>query len=764
MKKILIVLLVLIGFVSCNTSPKVEPKQQSESMTTGGSDIARWEADFPDKDQGLSLIREKDADWQIEKLEGVSVASIVPVNDYQRRAAFIVRMNKAPVAPAWLTVEYLDNGLGMISVSSRIPAADQWGVARLNTGKIRHALFRLEPTAVERPLKIFGVEHLRSLHLSDSEPAREPIPDVQPAVKFQRPINLVMGGLTDVMRDSVADAVARLRNQLPLVRALGFNGIESYVKWNAVERNEGVFDWSYYDAIVAELEKHGLKWSPFVISGPAYTLPKWFHESPDFLGYECLEHKQRTDVQTIFSDTWPKYVQSYLKEFGKHYGEGGALLEMNLGISGCYGEVLYPASAGANMGYLGLPLHAHDGYWASGSEAVSSFQIWLRSHYTSIGDLNKAWQTEFKSFENVETFLPAAAKSSRQKMDFYNWYLDAMSDWADRWNEWAKEALPQIPIYQKVGGWENVLDGADFTRVTSDAARRGVSVRETTEHDNFAFNFGMIRLLSTASRFYGTQFGMEPAGSQTARGVVSRLFGAVVNNADQLFYYVPNLFNNDQSIAKWLDYAPLLDHRAEPLIDIAAFFPTSAKKLDETGRSLTGPFFTRSYSLRAITDHDFISEQMIMDGALDRYKVLVFLWGDRIEKPVLERISQWVKTGGTVITPFLLQTIEGDNLVMQQWEQGETGKGRLIRYRVQSMISFDYYYVRFVHDKLLELNELNPDIMKAMRMEKPETVYWSVLKSKELVILNDDDEPATVRFEGRTIKLEPHSIFLKQLR
>jgi hypothetical protein len=40
---------------------------------------------------------------------------------------------------------------------------------------------------------------------------------------------------------------------------------------------------------------------------------------------------------------------------------------------------------------------------------------------------------------------------------------------------------------------------------------------------------------------------------------------------------------------------------------------------------------------------------MILDNALDRYKVLIFLWGAITEKPVLERIDRWVRSGGTLI-------------------------------------------------------------------------------------------------------------------
>ena len=741
-------------------------------LPASAAELARWEASAPERDQGLSLIREKDADWRIEKQAGVSLASIIPLNDYYRRAAFVMRVDRPPAGPVWLTVEYLDRGYGLISISSdaggasgrlSIPAVNQWGIARLNTGKLRRALFRLEPPAFERPLRIQGLEYLGRLTLSDSAPPREPLPEVPPAVRLQRPMELVMGSLeANVQREDLPATLANLRNQLPLVRALGFNGVESYVRWNAVEGSRGVFDWSYYDAIVAEAVKHGMQWLPLVVSGPAYTLPDWFHDSPDHLGFECLEHRQRTEIQTIFSDRWPIYVERFLLEFGKHYGAGKGILGMRTGVSGTYGEVQYPTNAGANMQYRGQPLHSHDGYWAAGSEAVASFRAWLRSRYPSIAEINRAWQADYRSFEDVQTFLPGTARTARQRLDFCNWYLDSMSDWADRWGAWVKEALPGHPAYQSVGGWDAVHNGTDSVRITRDAARRGLGVRVTNEGDNFAQNFGMTRLISSATRFYGARFALEPAGRATGRGVVARLFGALVSGADQLFYYAPNLFANDQGVAKWLQYAPLLDRRAKPLIDVAVFFPNTANKLDEAGiEKLNGEFYTRVYSLRAITDHDFASEQMILDGALDRYKVLVFLWGATTEKPVLDRIAQWVEGGGTVITALTPRTVEGDTSVAQRWEQGETGKGRVIRYSGDSLPA--EYYLRFVGRQLQQLNNLHRSVTQALRMEKPDTVYWSVLQSGQLALLNFDDLPATVRFAGRTLRMEPYGILLEPL-
>jgi len=209
-------------------------------------------------------------------------------------------------------------------------------------------------------------------------------------------------------------------------------------------------------------------------------------------------------------------------------------------------------------------------------------------------------------------------------------------------------------------------------------------------------------------------------------------------------------------------YAPLLDRRAKPLIDVAVFYPNTANKLDEAGiGKQDGRFFTRVYTLRAITDHDYVSEQMILDGALDRYKVLVFLWGDTTEKAVLDRIAKWVEGGGTVITGLTLRTVEGDSSVAQRWKKGETGKGRVIIYRGEWLPPD--YYVRFVGRQLRELGGLHPGVKQALLMEKPDTVYWSVLESGELALLNFDDEPATVHFAGRTLRLEPYSILLEKL-
>jgi hypothetical protein len=152
---------------------------------------------------------------------------------------------------------------------------------------------------------------------------------------------------------------------------------------------------------------------------------------------------------------------------------------------------------------------------------------------------------------------------------------------------------------------------------------------------------------------------------------------------------------------------------------------------------------------------------MVAEGALDRYKVLLFLWGHVTEKPVLDRIAKWVDDGGVLIYPERprgpFQTVEGDRSVWNRWQRGETGKGRVIFFPGDPEPGQPY--ARFVRDELRRLGSLRPEVRRAVRLEKPADVYWSVLENGLLLLLNFSDDEATVRLDnGKTLRLDPYVI------
>jgi hypothetical protein len=247
---------------------------------------------------------------------------------------------------------------------------------------------------------------------------------------------------------------------------------------------------------------------------------------------------------------------------------------------------------------------------------------------------------------------------------------------------------------------------------------------------------------------------------------MARLFNAVTTGAEHLFYYQFNLYENDHAIDAWLRLGNLLDVRSKPVIDVASFYPDTAIKLSDEVLFYrwASPFFTMARALRSEVDYDYCGEQMIMDGALDRYKVLVFLWGHITEKAVLEQIDRWVQNGGTVIIPRqprgYIATVEGDTSFANKWLSSGTGKGRAILYYGDAVPG--EFYAEFVGEQLKKMSHLNPALRAALRMTKSPGVYWSALESGKLALLNFSNHPAIVRLaDGRTVSIPPYEIALR---
>ncbi|MGB9619169.1 MAG: hypothetical protein ACPL7K_02005, partial [Armatimonadota bacterium] len=80
-------------------------------------------------------------------------------------------------------------------------------------------------------------------------------------------------------------------------------------------------------------------------------------------------------------------------------------------------------------------------------------------------------------------------------------------------------------------------------------------------------------------------------------------------------------------------------------------FPINSFMLGERGRDLF--------------DYDVVDEFLIRDGALDRYRVLVYVQGNVTEEFALRKIAGWVRRGGALVTCDLgdVETVEGDTSI-----------------------------------------------------------------------------------------------------
>ena len=257
-----------------------------------------------------------------------------------------------------ITFADLAHGFTILSLNG-CPAETLAGYTSCATGKTRTcaAVVALPEASETLDLAVIGLENIQTVTVSAGRDesviarakAERPQPeDIHPAFELDRPMQLVItvgDASPSCSRDDLPATLERMADCVPYVRSMGFNGAESYVRWDFVEYEKDKFDWSYYDAVIAAAARYGMKWFPLVIGGSAYALPAWYREeTPGFEGFACLEHGKSNNIPTIFTDQQTPFVKKYLHELGKHYNDNPNVFGVRLGPSGNYGESQYPAT------------------------------------------------------------------------------------------------------------------------------------------------------------------------------------------------------------------------------------------------------------------------------------------------------------------------------------------------------------------------------------------------------------------------------------
>ena len=444
-------------------------------------------------------------------------------------------------------------------------------------------------------------------------------------------------------------------------KALDVSSVESYVDWAGVEPEFGHWDWSKWDKQVAILQQQGLKWVPFLIAGPAYATPLWFQNSAESHYFQCLEHGQFSRVQSIFNPQLRPRIAAFLQAFAERYAASNVIESVLLGVTGIYGESIYPAGPeGGWTAKLTGKYHNHHGWWAGDPLAIAAFRVAMQQQYGDIAKLNTAWGTRFAGFDDVKTFLPDKAPSDRARADFVEWYQRAMTEWATFWVETTRRYMPKTEIYLCTGGDGVPFLGADFTAQAKAIQPFGAGIRITNEGSDYAHNFHLTREVATATRLYQTFCGFEPASGVTPTGVVARIYNATASGARQLHFYTPNVLSHDFGTA--LDYfrtnlvwlAP-----RQPHVELALYLPREAWALDG---ELRGGCYNVAQHLRDVADLDFVTRLSVADGALRDCRVLVLVEAPVLEPAAAEKIEQWVQAGGTLVVATRKKILPGERL------------------------------------------------------------------------------------------------------
>ena len=734
---------------------------------------------------------------QVASVGGRQTLIADPEGDPYRKYEWDIRLGAVALpgnGRVTLELQFFDQGAGLIAprlqlgdapASSWLTASRRSSYTRLNTLTERRAWFEFAiptnaPAQAEVRLRVAGMQHLLRVRLLPESSAeawaalKASVPKrVTPMVTLRRPMELVTSAGVDVLgdRNTLEQSLEAMNDLAPLARVLGFTSIESYVTWKRLEpEHEGGFDFTFYDAIVKRLAEYDLKWFPLLIVGSGYALPDWFMRSEENHGFVCLEHGRTNAIQSIWAASHRRHVTRVLQAFGQHYEPMGVLEGVRLGPSGNYGESQYPA--GGNWGPAGEQMHIHIGWWAGDADGRTDYRRWLQAKYKVITALNDTWGGRFESFPQVNPNLPENSVSKAERLDFTQWYTDSMSDWCGWWAQEARRALPKTRIYQSAGGWGFREAGTDYTAQTKAMKDIDGGTRLTNETDSYEQNFYATRLAATAARLYGVGLGYEPASSHTARGVVGRIFATAAANGDHLFTYHNNVFDHPMAIERWLKYVPVLDTRQAPLIEVAVFYPEMENQLgDGAFRHLYAWGFNPvAREIRRVIEVDYLDERLIRDGFLDRYKALVFAWGNQIPADVQRQVDAWIRRGGTIIYPSYprgpqeaiedtvgtTHTAGETTAKFDRWTSGDTGKGGFHRFVGDA--EPPELYGEFVAKTLRELGGLHPWTRAVLEAKQPARVFWSVQADGHALVLNYNDAPAKVAVAGVEAQVEPYGI------
>lgn len=447
------------------------------------------------------------------------------------------------------------------------------------------------------------------------------------------------------------EAASAISHRAVVAHQAGITSLEAYAKWWLCEPEPGKWEFSYCDLFDQAVKDTGIRWLPLIIAGPSYGTPPWFKASKESVLSRCLEHNLDTSAQSIWSPYIRPHVSEYLRRFAEHF-DAGRIESIQMGVSGDFGETLY-TEAGNIWTFLGPAYHGHPGYWCAESYVRDDFRRAMTMKYKSIDKLNAAWGTAFKTFKDVQPFVPEKASNRRARLDLQRWYCAAMTDYLEFWLRETRRYFPKSRIQIAAGGDGWSTGGADFSAQAEVAAKYHAGMRVTNEGSDYGLNFMWTRQVATACRFYNNYFGIEPAGGVTTEAIPIRVYNATASGADELFTYDP-----EPEGARAQAYADLRKFliKREPVVDVGFFLNRTSWDLD-----LLHQYWQSGINLRTVTDFDIIDERLIAAGALKNKRVLFWLDGSVVEESTARLLEKWVRDGGILVVQSRekIETVEG---------------------------------------------------------------------------------------------------------
>jgi len=203
----------------------------------------------------------------------------------------------------------------------------------------------------------------------------------------------------------------KIKKDIELMKAAGLNVVRlGHLAWDSYEPSEGKFDFEWFDTVMDEMNEAGIKVILDIAIRPA---PIWLHHkfpSIDIVdaGGDVLYPNHRY-MEDIGDPNYQKYALRFTDAISKRYANHPALLA------------------------FGIDNESGDGRISYSETARQRFIEWLKTRYSNLENLNKAWATQrwsrkLNQFEEVGFPVATHATDVPERMlDFRRFVSDEVN-------------------------------------------------------------------------------------------------------------------------------------------------------------------------------------------------------------------------------------------------------------------------------------------------------------------------------------------------
>lgn len=221
----------------------------------------------------------------------------------------------------------------------------------------------------------------------------------------------------------------KIKSDIALMKAAGFTCVRlGHLAWDSYEPSEEKFDFEWFDMVMDEMNKAGIKVILDIAIRPA---PIWLHHK--FPSIDIVDasgdvlYPNHRYMEDVGDPNYQKYALRFTDAISKRYANHPALLA------------------------FGIDNESGDGRISYSETARQRFIVWLKNKYTSLENLNKAWATQrwsrkLNQFEEVG--FPVASHSTdvpERMLDFRRFVSDEVNQFLlkviDKVNANAPKAL-----------------------------------------------------------------------------------------------------------------------------------------------------------------------------------------------------------------------------------------------------------------------------------------------------------------------------------